>query len=171
MLHGLIMTIGGLPLIYLGDEVALTNDDSYLTEPDKKNDNRWTHRPRTDWNAQAAELADQNSPAHRMLEGLVRLIALRKDQPVLAGQDMEIVALQNPHVLAFIRGKSGGERLLVLANMTERDQALADTFLPNLVGNGPWQDLTSGKDLHWGAQGMILPPYRLSVLRMTPGTG
>jgi len=164
MLHGLIMTIGGLPLIYLGDEVAVTNDTAYLAEPDKASDNRWTHRPRTDWTEQAAQLADPKSAAHRVLEGLLRMIAFRKSQPLLQGQAFDIVSLQNPHVLAFLRGEEGGERLLVMANMTERDQALADDFLPRMIGSGPWPDMTDGEDLHWGAQGLVLKPYQLSVL-------
>lgn len=170
MLHGLIMTIGGLPLIYLGDEVALTNDRSYLDDPNKEADNRWTHRPRTDWPSQAAQLADPNSPAHRVLEGLLRLIALRKAQPSLQGQATEIINLQNPHVLAFVRGPKDGERLLVMANMTERDQALADSFLPELIGAGPWPDLTGDGTLRWGAQGLVLQPYQLTVLRIQPDT-
>ncbi|MEO1225293.1 MAG: amylosucrase [Pseudomonadota bacterium] len=166
MLHGIILTIGGLPLIYLGDEVALKNDDSYLSEPDKKDDNRWTHRPRTDWKRQAAAIDDPTSPAHRVLASLVRLIALRKAETVLHGQEMEIVGLQNPHVLAFLRGHADGERLLVVANMTERDQAVADAFLPDLIGAGPWSDLAGDEPLRWGAQGLVLTPYRLAVLRL-----
>ncbi len=167
MLHGLILTIGGLPLIYLGDEVALTNDTSYLADPDKKADNRWTHRPRTDWATQADQLDDPASPAHRVFEGLQRLIALRKSQPVLRGQEMEIVGLQNPHLLGFLRGHAG-ERLLLLANMSERDQALADAFLPDLIGTGPFTDLAGDETLRWGAQGLVLKPYQLAVLQIAP---
>ena len=165
MLYGVIMTIGGLPLIYLGDEVALTNDLGYRAEPDKQADNRWAHRPLTDWQAQSDRLADPHSPAHSVHAGLLRLIALRKAEPVLHGQEMEIVGLQNTHVLAFLRGRADGERLLIVANMTERDQALADDFLFDLIGAGPWIDIASGEVLQRAGDELVLDPYRLIALR------
>jgi amylosucrase len=42
-------SIGGLPLLFYGDEVRYTNDYSYLTNPSKSYDNRWMHRPVIDW--------------------------------------------------------------------------------------------------------------------------
>ena len=48
LLHFVIMTAGGVPLIYLGDEVATLNDYSYLERPDHKKDSRWVHRPAAD---------------------------------------------------------------------------------------------------------------------------
>ncbi|MEM7441979.1 MAG: alpha-amylase family protein [Pseudomonadota bacterium] len=166
MLHGLILTIGGLPLIYLGDEVARTNDDSYLAEPDKKDDNRWTHRPRTDWRKQQDQLDDPKSPSAKVHDSLLRLIALRKSQPALGGQEMTVVNLQNPHVFGFQRG-ADKERLLVLANMTERDQAVADASLLDTFGTESITNLVDGRTLHFGAQGLVLTPYQLLITPIT----
>ncbi len=44
LIHGVIMTIGGIPLIYLGDEIAMLNDYDYENEPEKAGDTRWLHR-------------------------------------------------------------------------------------------------------------------------------
>jgi amylosucrase len=41
--------IGGLPMLFYGDELGYTNDYSYLNEPGKSYDNRWMHRPVIDW--------------------------------------------------------------------------------------------------------------------------
>jgi amylosucrase len=49
LIHAVILSIGGIPLIYLGDEIAMLNDYSYRADPDKVNDSRWVHRPKTDW--------------------------------------------------------------------------------------------------------------------------
>ena len=40
---------GGIPLFYYGDELGTLNDNSYLQDPAKADDNRWTHRPKIDW--------------------------------------------------------------------------------------------------------------------------
>src|SRR5690606_2153102 len=47
--HALIASYGGIPLIYMGDEIALLNDWSYLRMPEHAHDSRWLHRPRMDW--------------------------------------------------------------------------------------------------------------------------
>ncbi len=44
LIHGVIMTIGGIPLIYLGDEIAMLNDYDYENQPEKVGDTRWLHR-------------------------------------------------------------------------------------------------------------------------------
>ena len=46
MLHGVILTVGGLPLLYLGDEIAQLNDDGFRDVPALAADARWVHRPR-----------------------------------------------------------------------------------------------------------------------------
>jgi amylosucrase len=179
LLYGIAYTLGGLPLIYLGDDVGLTNDPSYLAEPDKAHDNRWAHRPRFDWREIGRELADPQSPATRLRAGFAALAALRRDTPALGGGAMEMVALQNPHVLGYLRWQeapagapadpshadgNGPNRLLVLANVTERDQALADPALPVVLGDGPWTCRLTGARYGWGPQGLILPAYALAVV-------
>nr|WP_207955736.1 alpha-amylase family protein [Rubrobacter marinus] len=47
--HALIFGYGGIPLIYMGDELGLAADHSYLEDPNRRDDNRWMHRPRMDW--------------------------------------------------------------------------------------------------------------------------
>ena len=35
LIHGIILTIGGIPLLYLGDEIGQLNDYSYYDDPAK----------------------------------------------------------------------------------------------------------------------------------------
>src|SRR3712207_5054221 len=53
MLHSVIYSFGGIPLLYMGDELALRNDAGYLDDPERAPDNRWMHRPPMDWSAAA----------------------------------------------------------------------------------------------------------------------
>ena len=46
LLYAVAFAHGGLPLIYMGDELGLLNDASYLDDPHRRDDNRWMHRPR-----------------------------------------------------------------------------------------------------------------------------
>ena len=54
LLHAVAFAHGGLPLIYMGDELGLLNDADYLDDPHKADDNRWMHRPAMDWEAACA---------------------------------------------------------------------------------------------------------------------
>ncbi|MDX1654399.1 MAG: alpha-amylase family protein, partial [Candidatus Competibacteraceae bacterium] len=49
LVHNLIFAFGGIPLLYMGDELGLLNDHGYLDDPDLAGDNRWMHRPNMDW--------------------------------------------------------------------------------------------------------------------------
>jgi amylosucrase len=48
VMHSVILSIGGIPLIYLGDEVGTLNDYGYRTDPARAEDSRWVHRPAAD---------------------------------------------------------------------------------------------------------------------------
>ena len=41
--------IGGVPMLFYGDEAGYTNDYSYKDDPAKSYDNRWMHRPVINW--------------------------------------------------------------------------------------------------------------------------
>ena len=51
LLYSVAYSYGGIPLVYMGDELALPNDTPYRNDPATRDDNRWMHRPRMDWEA------------------------------------------------------------------------------------------------------------------------
>jgi amylosucrase len=133
MIHSIIMSIGGIPLIYLGDEVGTLNDYGYANDLAKAVDSRWVHRPRADWD----QLERRHDPATRsgwIFSELTRLIQLRKEQPALWDGEMEVVDSGNPHVFSFVR-HAGGQRLLVIANFSEHAQ-LIDENQVRVYGSG-----------------------------------
>jgi amylosucrase len=48
-LHAMILSFGGIPLLWYGDEIGTLNDNSFLEDSNKARDARWIHRPRIDW--------------------------------------------------------------------------------------------------------------------------
>ena len=52
--YAVVFAFGGIPLIYMGDEIAMLNDLSYLEDPALADDSRWMHRPFMDWAAVAS---------------------------------------------------------------------------------------------------------------------
>ena len=51
LLYAVAFAHGGLPLIYMGDELGLLNDHAWEDDPARREDNRWMHRPAMDWAA------------------------------------------------------------------------------------------------------------------------
>ena len=82
VLYGIAFSYGGLPLIYMGDELGLRNDDGYARDPLAAADNRWLHRPHMDWDA-AARRDDPGTLEGRMFAGLRELVAARRACPAL----------------------------------------------------------------------------------------
>jgi amylosucrase len=123
MLHSIILSIGGIPLIYLGDEVGTLNDYSFASDPCKAGDSRWIHRPKTDWSWRERLQHDPVSPHSHIFAELVRLIMLRKQQPAISGNEAEFVETGNGHLFGYVR-HGGGQRLFVVANFSEHPQEM-----------------------------------------------
>jgi amylosucrase len=123
LLYAIAFTHGGLPLIYMGDELGLRNDFSYEDDPARADDNRWMHRPPMDW-AAAERRGDAATVEGRLWTGLRRLIEARRATWAVHAQGLsEPVWTGNDHVFGLLR-EHAGERLLVLASFTPEPQAV-----------------------------------------------
>ena len=127
LIHGIIMTVGGIPLIYLGDEVGTLNDYTYRDDPAHERDSRWVHRPRTDWE-KYEKRNDANTVEGRVFQGLKMLIDLRKQHEVFAGGELEIIQTENEHILGFTRIHAG-KRAVIFANFSEQPQAISKRII------------------------------------------
>jgi amylosucrase len=124
LLYAVIYGWGGIPLIYMGDEVALRNDHSYLDEPAHANDNRWMHRPRMDWQA-AARRTDHATLEGRVFSGFRRLARARAATSQLHGYSATTpLWTGNTHVLAWMRRHPRFGALLGLANFHDVTQSV-----------------------------------------------
>ncbi|MBX3014374.1 MAG: alpha-glucosidase C-terminal domain-containing protein [Caldilineaceae bacterium] len=164
LVHAIILSIGGIPLIYLGDEVGWCNDYDYRLDPAKAGDSRWVHRPPLAW-AKFEQRHDSQEVEGQIYGRLQQLIAVRKAHPGFAGNQMAIINLGSDHIFAFVRTHAQ-ERILVLANFTEREQRIPANEL-RLYGLGyHFTDLIRQQPLSLTADPITLEPYQ--VLWLTP---
>ena len=161
MLHGIIVTLAGIPLIYLGDEIGTLNDYSYDRDPKKVGDTRWLHRPAFDWE-RAERRRDADAPEGRIFQGLLRLIQLRKQNPAFARGDTEFLETGNRHVFGFFRDHEQ-HSVLVLANFSERAQAVEARRLRQMGMRKTMVDLVAGRSIT-ATEELILEPYGFLVL-------
>jgi amylosucrase len=153
--YAMVFGFGGLPLLYMGDEVGLLNDTSYLQVPEKADDARWINRPAMNW--QMVELAknDATSVAGRVNISIRNLIKARKSLASLhAAVESEVFTLaENPAILVFRRRHAAGE-LVEIYNLSESSYSIDMTGLIT----GDLTEHISGKTFHIGNRANI-PAY------------
>jgi amylosucrase len=158
MLHSIILSIGGIPLIYLGDEFGALNEYSFASDMYKADDSRWVHRPKADWAWRELVEHDPNSPHGQIFTELVRLIELRKQQPAIYGNETEFVETGNGHLFGYVR-HAGGQRLFMVANFSEHPQEM-DADQLRVYGPGySFTDIITGQTLR-ADRSLRLEPYQ-----------
>lgn len=142
-IYSVIFALDGVPMIYMGDEIALPNDCSFLDQPDHAKEIRWLHRPDMDWGR-----TENSDDARAMLVHIKALCTALKTHPSigLAGPARPIASPDA--VIAFER-TGQGMRFICAANLSDRPQAVSlpagvtDLFGGALAGGqielGPWR--------------------------------
>lgn len=126
--HALIASFGGIPLIYMGDELALLNDYSYLSVPEHAHDSRWLHRPRMNWDL-AALRHDSAGHSARAFRGIQHILARRRAVTALHGATpTEVLEAPIPGLFAFARRAPTGT-VLCLFNFTDGWVHLSETWV------------------------------------------
>jgi glycosidase len=163
LIHAVILTVGGIPLIYLGDEIGMLNDYAYRQDPAKAKDSRWAHRPRTDW-SKLERRVDVESIEGRIYQGFQRLIQLRKHTASFAGSQLQVMNTGNPHVLGYVRTHENSS-VLVFANFSEGEQLIHANLLRLYGLSYQFTDLISSDS--YPLKDLALPPFGFVCLTGT----
>ena len=131
LLYGIAASIGGIPLLYLGDELGMLNDYTHFAGADQKElqgfDSRWIHRPVFDW-AATANLSDREKPAAVLFQEIQQLFLIRKKESAFSMGSCRIVDQEHRYILGYARGGVDGD-LLVLANFSDSPQIMRQADL------------------------------------------
>jgi len=156
LLFSIIMTIGGIPLIYLGDEVGSFNDFTFLKDDQKKNDSRWIHRiPYND--SLYLRRYQPDDSAGKIWSGIQQLIQLRKIHDVFQSQNIRVINSGNQHAFAFTKENSRN-CILILTNFCEHDQLIEGIIFRKADGTRSWVDIMSQKKQK--EEMLLMKPYQ-----------
>ncbi len=163
LLHGLILSFGGIPLIYYGDELGTLNNNSFNNDSAKAHDSRWLHRPQYDWQ-RAERRFQRGSVEQRIFDGLKHMIAVRKSINALADfNNRELIDVGNPHLFVFIRSNPMMplESVLVVANFNERPEQfnLRDLRNRGRFEVGELRDAVSGAAPEQFNEQVVIPAH------------
>jgi amylosucrase len=163
LLHGLILSFGGIPLIYYGDELGTLNNTSFNNDSAKAHDSRWLHRPQYDWQ-RAERRFQRGSVEQRIFDGLKHMIAVRKSINALADfNNRALIDVGNPHLFVFIRSNPMMplESVLVVANFNERPEQfnLRDLRNRGRFEVGELRDAVSGAAPEQFNEQVVIPAH------------
>lgn len=173
LLHGIAYSAGGIPLLYLGDELAVENDERWAEDPAHMGDSRWTHRPV--WQeALARERHDLSTVTGRVFAAFVKMGKIRAAHDVFSAPGLEVLETGHPSVLAYrktaARPDGGTESLIVIGNFAEQAATCAPLD-PDSDGDprdAAWIDLMTGMRYSI-SEPMALPPCGLLWLCRSRG--
>lgn len=139
-MHSIILSYGGMPLIYAGDEIGALNDYSYQSETGKKDDSRWVNRPKQDWQV-VANLEQANTPQAHIFHSLKKLIEIRRNHPIFADSNNLILHQHhNPHLMIYERTSTDQTALLVICNFDDHVHGIEKSWLEK-IGYGEDKNL------------------------------
>ncbi len=158
--------IGGIPVLFYGDELGYTNDYSYLNDQGKSYDNRWMHRPVIDWE-KIKKIQLEGTVEQRIFSSTQKLLNIRKKLEVVADRkNLTWLAPHNIHVAGYLRFNAK-QKLYCVFNFASQSSFLTwyafkeHGKIPEILFDH-WQEkqLTVGKD----SEHLILEPYTFCLL-------
>jgi maltose alpha-D-glucosyltransferase / alpha-amylase len=158
LFHAMLFSMPGSPVMYYGDEIGM-GDNIYLGDRDGvRTPMQWTPDRNAGFSTadfaqlflpplmdpvygyQAVNVEQQQRDPSSFLHWLRRMISVRRQHPVLAVGQFEILHAQNPSVLAYLRrgvGDDGEEDIVLCVNNLARFPQPCELMLEQLAGKVP----------------------------------
>jgi len=155
--YAMVFGFGGIPLLYMGDEIGLINDSSYLKDETKAEDNRWIHRPKMNWKTADAAAGGEldTAVAGRIRARIKHLVDTRKSLPALhAGVATQVRKTGGAGVVIFDRKHPAGN-LVQVYNLADSGRWISAS---DIGLHGVVTDHLTGHTFDLGA-GIPLAPY------------
>jgi amylosucrase len=157
--YSLVYSFGGIPLVYMGDEVALGNDPHWDADPAHADDNRWVHRPPLDWTV-VARRHEAGTVEERVFTALQRLGAARASTWSLgSGATVEVLDA-GPRVLAHVRRHPRSAPVVCLACFSDSDEAVPGEVVRSAGLRRPVHLHSSTGAVRWEGDTVVLGPWQ-----------
>jgi maltose alpha-D-glucosyltransferase/alpha-amylase len=162
LFYALLFSMPGSPVMYYGDEIGM-GDNIYLGDRDGvRTPMQWTPDrnagfskadfaqlylpPLMDpvYGYQAVNVEGETRNPSSFLHWLRRMLAVRREHPVLGIGALEVLSTENPSVLAYLRrstGEDGNEDIVLCVNNLSRFAQPVELMIPQLAGKIPVETL------------------------------
>ncbi len=118
LLYGLCFALDGTPVVYMGDELGLENDEAFRSDPQRAAEGRWLQRPPMNWErALSAEVG--LGPSARLHATMTRYARVRAKHPAFADTASVRVDADQPEAVLSLRRGRGSDGVQILANFAD----------------------------------------------------
>ncbi|MEM7344297.1 MAG: maltose alpha-D-glucosyltransferase [Chloroflexota bacterium] len=175
--NAMIFSLPGSPIIYYGDEIGMGDNIELFDRNGVRTPMQWTHErgagfsqadPANFWapviddevyGYQQVNVAAQMADKGSLFYGMKRLVAARKENPVLGWGDCTFLPIDNQAILAYQRYTSEAQ-MLIVCNVSNQTQEVTLPFA-EVVGR-QLQDVFSktGYPVETANHKMTLGPYQ-----------
>jgi amylosucrase len=161
--------LGGLPMIFYGDELGYTNDYTYLQDAGKSYDNRWMHRPNIDWDKNK-KIEEAGTCEQQLFLGTKKLLSIRNKLPVVSDyKNLTWLTPHNSHIACYLRN-TPTQRLYCMFNFSSEKAyltwyAFKENGVPPKKVYDQWQQktYTVGADHEY----LVFEPYGFYLFEVT----
>lgn len=122
MMHAVLCSASGIPLLFSGQEWGLLNDYEYQNDPEKDEDSRWVHRPEMNWNLIEGKWS-RNQTRQLLNSRMKQILHVRSRTDAFRGNQLRLLPAENDHVLVYLRWHDASH-VIVMANFTESMQTV-----------------------------------------------
>jgi len=162
LFYALLFSMPGSPVMYYGDEIGM-GDNIYLGDRDGvRTPMQWTPDrnagfskadfaqlylpPLMDpvYGYQAVNVEGETRNPSSFLHWLRRMLAVRREHPVMGVGALEVLSTENPSVLAYLRraiGDDGDEDIVLCVSNLSRFAQPVELMIPQLAGKVPVETL------------------------------
>ena len=166
LMQAMSFFIGGIPMLFYGDEVGYTNDYSYLDDSAKSYDNRWMHRPLIDW-TKNKKIDEKNSIEQKVFSSTKKLISIRKELNAISDHgNITWLTPHNIHVAGFVRS-SAEQQIFCVFNFSNTHAHLTwyafkekNAAVTHLHDHWNEADYEVGQDHEF----LVIEPYSFCIL-------
>jgi sucrose phosphorylase len=156
-MHAIMLGLEGIPAIYIHSFLATANDQHAVTLSGR---NRSINRHVWQWSELQAALADPQSVHARALDGLGRMLAIRRRQPAFHPNAFQFTMHLGLQLFAYWRQSiDRSQSIFCVYNVTDQPLELALSDI-NLISTDNWLDLLTGEEVRDISSVIHLDPYR-----------
>jgi amylosucrase len=150
--------LGGIPMLYYGDELGHLNDYSYTNDPSKSYDSRWVHRPVIS-KEKRQKVFDSTCIESRIFAAHQRLISLRKSSSDFAdSNNAQWRETECRSVIGVVRGS-----FTLFFNYSDQLQQINAA---DLLAEDVYEELWGGEKIkRANLSHLKLDPYQFLLLR------
>lgn len=162
--HAVAFSLGGVPELWLGDELGVLDDPLWSLEAGHESDPRWAHRPRVE-QAMIDSRHDLFSISGRLYGSIRRMLQIRAAAPEFDGQSVIDFDTRSEPVVGYQRPGRDGSVVLCLANFSDWGQYVTGETLSGFQAKATLLQEDSQVDLR---NGVLLEAHGWAWIRCIP---